>query len=186
MIAYKFLAAGGRATFSKRDWPLPSSNEPGAWLDAAPGPLAACRNGVHACEARDLAYWLGDELWQVELAGEQISGPQSLIARRGRLVRRIDAWNPTSAGELARVCLQRAERFVADLPAKHGATATAEILDHGAQYLATARSCRESGAHAVSTYSSAMAFTLLAASAVDAFHDERRAQSELLRQALQL
>ena len=103
MIAYKFLGKDGRAPFSSRQWPLPASAEPGAWLEASPGPLAACRNGVHACHPLDLVYWMGDELWQVELAGEQIAGPQSLIARRGRLVRRIDAWNPTSAAELARM-----------------------------------------------------------------------------------
>jgi hypothetical protein len=48
---------------------------------------------VHACRADQLAYWLHEELWRVEVDGEQIEGPDCVVAARGRLVARVDAWS---------------------------------------------------------------------------------------------
>ena len=44
---------------------------PGAWIEGDPN---ACISGVHACATADLPYWLCDELWEVELAGEVVAG----------------------------------------------------------------------------------------------------------------
>lgn len=185
MIAYKFLAADARAPFSRCSWPLPAGG-PGAWVDADAGPLDPCRNGVHACAPVDLPYWIAAELWQVELAGEQMAGPQSLVARRGRLLRRVDAWNADNAHAFAEHCRARAEAFVTELPHRHGAAATAELLDCGAQYLATVRACLDAGNHAVCSFAAAMAFTVLAPSPAAAFSAERAAQGEWLRERLGL
>ena len=179
MIAYKFLARDGRAPFGERDWPLPQGSRPGAWIEAEPGPLEACGNGVHACEPNDLPYWINDELWQVELAGERISGPQSLVARRGRLTARVDAWNPQNARTFARGCMRRAEDYVATL-------SSVTMRELGAQYMATASARLESGHFAVTAYASAMAFTLQQASAASAFSDERLQQGRTLTQTLGL
>ena len=177
MIAYKFLAAGGRATISGRQWPPPAAAAYGAWIETA-GPLDPCRNGVHASEALDLPYWISTELWEVELEGELIRGPQSIVARRGRLVRRIEAWNTTNAREFAAQCQSRAEAYVAALPV--------ELLDRGKEYLATASASLDIGNYAVTAFAAAMAFTLRAASAAAAFAAERKQQGALLIRILSL
>lgn len=176
MNAYKFLAAGGRAMFSERHWPLPAA-EPGAWVTAT-GPLEPCRNGVHACGPHDLPYWIAEELWEVELDGEQIRGPQSIIARRGRLLRKVDAWNLTNARTFAEQCRARAEAHVATLPA--------EADEQAVQLLETVRTTFDAGDYAVTAYAAAMAFTLLAASATEAFDAERVEQARLLERLLSL
>jgi len=87
ILAYKFLARGARGPITGHPWPAP-----GGWLEAG-GPVSLCRDGVHACQTAQLAYWLHEELWRVELDGERIEGPDCVVAARGRLVARIDAWS---------------------------------------------------------------------------------------------
>jgi hypothetical protein len=91
-VAYKFLARGARAPITGRAWPRPDATQPGAWLEAD-GPVSLCREGVHVCRAGELAYWLHEELWRIEIDGEQIPGPDCVVAARGRLLERIDAWS---------------------------------------------------------------------------------------------
>src|SRR5437660_664030 len=62
MIAYKFLRAGRIGPFSRFAWP-----EPGVWVRASASDR--CRRGIHACRMRDLPWWLGQELWEIELDG---------------------------------------------------------------------------------------------------------------------
>lgn len=178
MIAYKFLTDAGRGPITDRAWPLPAPAGPGAWIEAAPGPLDPCRNGVHACEPHDLPYWLAAELWRVELDGERIRGPESVIARRGRLVAKVSAWNPATARSFAEQCRTRAEAFVAALPAEH--------CDRGAQYLSSVTHAISYGRYALSAFASAMAFTVSAPSAAQAFAAERGEQATLLGQLLGL
>jgi hypothetical protein len=83
--AYKALRRGRMAPFSGVAWP-----EPGSWIEGDPN---ACVSGVHACATADLPYWLCDELWEVELAGDVARGGQKLVAPRGRLVREVDGWD---------------------------------------------------------------------------------------------
>jgi hypothetical protein len=100
MIAYKFLRAGQIGPFSGTEWPRHGEVE-------ATGPLLPCRNGVHACRIDDLAYWLDDELWEVELLGEIVEERLKLLAQRGRLVRPLDSWNAGTRRTFAEWCLQR-------------------------------------------------------------------------------
>lgn len=86
MIAYKFLDEGRVAPFTAFRWPL------GEWVDT--GTVQACREGVHACRARDLPYWLGCELWEIELEGDVTEQRRKVVAPRGRLIRRIEGWTP--------------------------------------------------------------------------------------------
>ena len=109
MIAYKFLQTGRVAPFSGVTWP-----EGGAYVDAADGPLAACRNGVHGCRVRDLPYWLDDELWEIELDGDVIEDELKLVARRGRLVRAVEAWDDEARRSFAQRCLRRVAKHAAD------------------------------------------------------------------------
>ena len=108
MIAYKFLRPDRVGPFSGVQWPAP-----GRWLES--GVTDMCRHGVHACRVGDLPFWIGlGDLWAVELDGRIEEGEHKVAAPRGRLVRRVEAWNPTTAAEVRDACaaeaLRRAER----------------------------------------------------------------------------
>lgn len=103
-VAYKFLSAGRVGRFSDFTWPVAD------WVEAK-APLVACSVGVHACRIHELLDWLDDELWEIELAGEIQETPESLVAERGRLVRRVDAWTPEAARALTHLCAQRGQQL---------------------------------------------------------------------------
>jgi hypothetical protein len=119
MIAYKFLSDEGLGRFSEARWPLPVAGAPGAWLEASL-PLAPCVRGIHALRACDLPFWLDRQLYEIELAGEIVAAASMVVAQRGRLVRRVDAWNEASWAALGDFCKQRtqanAERVAAQAP----------------------------------------------------------------------
>ena len=98
MIAYKFLREGRVAPFSKVTWPAP-----GAWLQAVGGGRA-CDGRVHACRPEDLPDWMDTELWRVELDGDVRVDCGKLIADRGRLLERVEAWNAARAAGFADAC----------------------------------------------------------------------------------
>jgi hypothetical protein len=106
MIAYKFLRSGSVGLFTGYEW------RPGEWVDA--GAADPCRVGVHACRVADLPYWLAAELWEVELAGEVVQEERKVVAPRGRLVRRIDAWDEAAAAEFRESCVERARTTAPD------------------------------------------------------------------------
>ena len=84
MIAYKFLRAGRTSVFTRFGWPV------GEWVEARVEP---CRSGIHACRVGDLPYWAGKELYEIELDGAITEEPTKIVAGRGRLLRRIEAWD---------------------------------------------------------------------------------------------
>lgn len=180
MIAYKFLRSGGRTLFSRKTWPLPAGATAGAWLEADEGPLLPCRNGVHACELADLPYWLADELWQIELDGEALRGPDAWIARRGRLLRQVTTWNPDTRTRFAGACADRIETQLASLGGAPPA--------RSAGFAEQARSFVGLGYAVASVYASALAFATLAPPDAEeaAFRAERARQAALLGQILGL
>jgi hypothetical protein len=112
VIAYKFLDEGAVGPFTGFRWPA------GEWIEAAG--VDPCLEGIHACRARDLPVWLGRELWEIELAGEVLERERKLVAPRGRLTRRIDAWTERLAHEFGRFCAQRTRERVGFLPGLGG------------------------------------------------------------------
>jgi hypothetical protein len=108
VIAYKFLRADGSSVFTGYSWPLPASG-PGAWVEAA---LDPCRSGIHACRLADLPYWAGRVLYEVELDGELLEQPKKVVAARGRLIRRIAAWDELRDA-YTRMCADRAHELIA-------------------------------------------------------------------------
>jgi hypothetical protein len=82
---YKVLDAGGVAPFTRFAWPE------GEWVEA--DAIEPCRSGIHACRVRDLPYWLGPELWEIELDRDLTEQERKVVAGRGRLLRRIPEWN---------------------------------------------------------------------------------------------
>ena len=108
MIAYKFLRRDGTAVFSGFTWPIPPNGRAGRWVEA---PVDPCRSGVHACRPRDLPYWTGEVLYEVELDGEIVEQRSKVVAARGRIHQRIDAWDEAAAEEYTRRCADRAHEL---------------------------------------------------------------------------
>lgn len=106
MIAYKFLREDGSGVFSGFRWPLPGAG-PGEWVDARVDP---CRSGIHACRAADLPFWAGRALFEVELEGEILVERRKVISPRGRLLRRIEAWDGLR-DVYTRMCADRAHEL---------------------------------------------------------------------------
>lgn len=108
MIAWKFTAPGAIGPFSRLVWPRPRDGGPGEWVEASVHP---CATGVHACRRSDLPYWIHAELWEVELEGVLTGAGHKIVAPRGRLLRRIEAWDREAMRAFSQSCADRVERY---------------------------------------------------------------------------
>lgn len=174
-FAYKFLARGGFGAVTEFAWPLPAaSGQPGAWV-ASGSPLALCSSGVHACRRHELAHWLHEELWLVELEGESSEGIDCVVAERARLVRRLEAWEDGGARRFACAARDRAAQLTAAGPA----AAQARL----AQYVADSSAHLPHGATALAAFCAAMAVAWLEGGDhfdLAAYRRERAWQSEFI------
>ena len=84
------------------------SGGPGAWVQTEPDP---CRAGIHACRLADLPYWAGRALYEIELSGDVVQHMTKVVAPRGRLLRRIDAWDDDFRAAYTRYCADRAHEL---------------------------------------------------------------------------
>lgn len=91
--AYKFLRANRNSPFANVRWPAPGEG----WLSAVPESRRRRGHPVHACRATDLAYWLDEALWVVELDGHVTAGDTGLTADRARLVAPVTEWPKVAA-----------------------------------------------------------------------------------------
>jgi hypothetical protein len=159
MRAFKFLRPGRVAPFAGVEWP-----EPGAWLES--------EAGVHAVDRDTLAAWIAEELWIVELEGAGPLGRGVLVAPRGRLVERVDAWNDESAREFARAAAAHVSAGATGRAAEYAAAATEDAESVRAD--ASATTVGYIAAHAAE------------AKAPGSFEAERRRQSVWLAERLGL
>jgi hypothetical protein len=107
MTWYKFLSAGATGPFSHFRWPPPQDGEgPGEWV-VARGPLDPCRAGLHLCRPADLPLWMMEELYTVEVDGPVLEYDDFLLARRARLLRRVEPWGRDSASSFTSQCVER-------------------------------------------------------------------------------
>jgi hypothetical protein len=134
MRAFKFLGQGAIGTFTGFVWPAP-----GAWVDVT-GPLDPCRNGFHVCHAHELAHWLHEELWELDVDGDQLAGTDCFVVRRARLVRQVAAWDAAGTVRFAHACIEHADQS--------GAAGDA---------LAEARGAADGGYPAIAAYIAALA-----------------------------
>jgi hypothetical protein len=118
VIAYKFLKPGGVGPFTGFRWPVDR------WVEA--GSIETCRGGIHACRVQHLPIWMGAELWEIELAGDVVEQARKLVARRGRLTRRIDEWNDQLLERFGKFCIERTRKRVGFLPVTSGYVADVE------------------------------------------------------------
>jgi hypothetical protein len=165
--AYKFLARGATGTFTAFPWPAP-----GEWVDVE-GELDICKRGIHVCRSSELAHWLHDELWQVEIEGEEIEGVDCLVVRRARLTHRIDAWTSGGAERFAAACIAHAEELL-------GATPPSPLRD----LLADATLALQHGYVAIAAYSAALVVGRHGADVEASYDRERGWQSTWIMREL--
>lgn len=127
MRAWKFLAGGALGRFSEFVWPQPAAGRAGAWVAAEP-PVDPCRVGIHACSLEQLPAWIDDELWEIELGGAVVEETSVLVAERGRLLRRVEAWDSRTAQEFTDACAWRARGQALRALRREGLTEEAERL----------------------------------------------------------
>jgi len=73
----------------------------------AEGELVMCENGIHYCDGeKQLLSWLNSQIYEIEVDGEEMRGDDKCIAQRGRLLRRIEAWNECEARLFACDCAE--------------------------------------------------------------------------------
>ena len=167
-IAYKFTQAGGRSPFTGFQWPMSE------WVEAE-GDIGLCFNGIHACRAEALPRWINEELWRVEVENISEEHEGVIVARRARMLERIDGWNPDTSRELARSCAVRARQIADEYPDP--------LIRAMADDVAGISEGPDPSATALSMYCTAHAADL---TVPDGYIDERRRQAEWLRERLRL
>jgi hypothetical protein len=120
--AYKFLSSGRIGPFSRFEWPEDT------WVTAT-GPPRACFRGIHACRAEDLPYWLGEELWRVELAEPVLQHSEKVVAAGGRLRERVTGWTAELAASFAVYSAERARERALDGLRQAGLTDDAKLVE---------------------------------------------------------
>jgi hypothetical protein len=136
MRAYKFLDRSGRAVFSGFRWPVPGPvGEAGPWIET--DAVVPCREGVHGCRPSAVAFWVNEDLWEIELGGDIVEVGTKVVAGRGRLRRRIDEWAGGGAREFAETTAFRARDAAiafcrnGSVPASAGLDALAACTEYG-------------------------------------------------------
>ena len=167
MKAYKFLRADGAGVFTRFNWPLPNGG-PGEWVEAQADP---CKSGIHACRPADLPLWAGRVLYEVELDGQIVEQRTKVVASRGRLVHRVEAWNDEVHGAYTRMCADRAHELAL------GASPPLDDWDAVVE-----PSIRE-GPALLGFVAARIAEEI---SGIEAYHDERRRQTAWLVERLGL
>jgi hypothetical protein len=166
VIAYKFLRDDGTSLFAGFQWPLPGDS-PGTSVEAR---VEQCRSGIHACRPTDLPLWAGGRLYEIELSGEIVEEQTKVVASRGRLLRRLEAWDELR-DEYTRMCAERAHELAlgASRPLTEWDAAVEPSVREGPALLGfmAARIAEE-------------------ISGVDAYHAERARQADWLAERLDL
>ena len=166
--AYKFTRPGARSPFTGFEWPV------GEWVEAE-GEVGLCANGIHACRIEALPRWLDDELWRIEVDGIEEEHDGVVVARRARLLERIEAWNAETSRELARSCAAR----IRELAQEHADP----LLQRRAQMIPEIADGPDPSATALSMYTTAHAADEVVPGS---YWVERRRQAEWLRERLGL
>lgn len=167
-VAYKFTRPGARSPLTGFAWPV------GEWVEAE-GEVGLCANGIHACRVEALPRWIDDELWRIELDDVEIEHEGVLVARRGRLVDRIEGWNQQTSRELARSCAARVLEVAAEHPDP--------LLQRRAQMIPEIAEGPDPSFAALSMYTTAHAVDEVLPGT---YWEERRRQAEWLRERLGL
>jgi hypothetical protein len=176
--AYKFLRRGAIAPISGLPWSTAAPG-PGPWIEVE-GPLVPGRSGLHACLPESLAYWLHDELWEVELDGDVVRAEDVVVARRARLSRPVDAWSTGVATRFLAASCAHAVALAAE--------ATPAGQDRARAWIVAAETHVTRGNVAFGAYTAAMGVARLDGEVADPvrFREERLWQSGFIAAELAL
>jgi len=111
-MLFKVLDGEGRACHGgSLKWPLPTKGKngkwkPGKWVEVE-GKLIPCKNGLHLCRPQDLCQWLNETIYEAEVEGEQIIHEDKVVARKARLLRKMEKWTKKTARLFACECAER-------------------------------------------------------------------------------
>jgi hypothetical protein len=108
-VLYKFTRPGAQSPFTGFRWPV------GEWVEAE-GAVGLCANGIHACRVEALPRWVDNELWRVEVDDVEHEHEGVVVARRAKLLDRVEGWNAETSRELARSCAERIVELAAEHP----------------------------------------------------------------------
>ena len=118
MNAFKFTGPAG-TTYNGFTWPLPTADGPGEWVEVGKRAKKALTaddlcsgRALHATDTSHLLDWLNEEMYELEIdesRGVVVAG--KIGFRRGRLVRRIEAWNERTARLFACDCAEDALQY---------------------------------------------------------------------------
>lgn len=102
----KFLTADGRGPYSDFEWPLPTADGPGEWVEAK-GELIECLTGIHATTPEYVSHWVNATAYVIELGGEMLQdcSDSKVVARRGRLLRQLP-WTLSDVIDFAQSCAE--------------------------------------------------------------------------------
>src|SRR5262249_37832546 len=104
LALYIGLGGGAVDRLTEFRWAVPLGEEPGGWARAgADAPADAVRGYPFA----QIMWGLDDELWRIELDGALRADRRVIHGERGRLVRRIEAWEASTAADLIDACALR-------------------------------------------------------------------------------
>ena len=145
MNAFKFTRANG-TTHDGFQWPLPTADGPGEWVEVGKRARKAltakdlCSGRVlHATDSAHLLDWLNAEMYEVEIDESRgVIVADKIGFRRGRLVRRIEAWNERTARLFACDCAEDALQY-----ADTGARPTLECTIYVARCYADGEASKE-------------------------------------------
>jgi hypothetical protein len=116
---YKFLSSMGTTAHTGTQW------LEGRWVESAW--VRPCFSGVHACRVEDLGWWLGYDLWEVELDGDIQTSRHKVAAPRGRLVRCIDNYRE-AVHEMSALGVWRSRDWAVDALRGNGRSTLADDL----------------------------------------------------------
>lgn len=94
---FKMLEGSKPAHGGKGEWDLPKVNTdgsitPGDWREVS-DTIVACANGLHVVDAGHINEWLTNDVYVAEVDGPVLFYQNKWIARRARLVRKIEGLN---------------------------------------------------------------------------------------------
>ena len=93
------------------------------------GPPSPSRRGLHLSRVADLPYWLGEELYAVEVDGDVVEGRSVVAASRARLTERVTGWHRDAAVAFGRDCVWAARDVVVRLLRTAGRDPAADALE---------------------------------------------------------
>ena len=115
-MLFKILNDGKSCNGGDYTWSLPSKNDdgswiPGEWTEPVDGELVACENGYHLADRSQLVQWLDKDIYEAE-AEEAFDDGDKWVARRVRLLRKIETWNDRTARLFAVWCAREALKLI--------------------------------------------------------------------------